>query len=242
MADQLTDAEWEHLASVMGNPKVQQYLQQTFAAQKEGIPEGAIEEEDAPKPKKQSKPKTRTRTNGASYHTQAEIEEPEESAANTAGTYQVPQKKTRVSAAIRRKQQYLEACANKDASVNKQIERDGKTLSRKKGYKEWYREQYGPGYDGKKFTIKDAKVAPRKVFQSTIVKEAYKLVQDNPQLKGRNGNTLRLKIMSGAMKNFEDVYKDVNFFNYIQDPQACSDMINDFAMELQDQINKLGAK
>ena len=119
MADQLTDAEWEHLASVMGNPKVQQYLQQTFAAQKEGIPEGAIEEEDAPKPKKQSKPKTRTRTNGASYHTQAEIEEPEESAANTAGTYQVPQKKTRVSAAIRRKQQYLEACANKDASGRK---------------------------------------------------------------------------------------------------------------------------
>ena len=149
-----------------------------------------------------------------------------------------PEKKRRVSANIRKKQKYLEACANKDASVNKQVEIDGRTISRKKGYKEWYNEQYGPGYDGQKFTIKDNNVAPRKVFQSTIVKEAYKLVQYDERLKKAGGNSLRLKIMSAAMKNFEDVYKDPNFFTYIQDPKACADLINDFAFELKDQLSR----
>ena len=203
------------------------------------VPEAAPDEAAAAQETAQ-KPEKRTRTNGTSYRTQPVQEEPELNGA-TAGAYGVPivpphEKKHRVSANVRRRQEYLEAIAKHDKSVQKEVEIGGKKVSRKKGYKEWYNDQYAPGFDGEKFTIKNKKAAPRKVFQATIVKEAYKLVQNDPRLKGKEGNNLRLKVMSTAMKNFQDVYQDENFLTFVQDPQACKDMINDFAIELENQI------
>lgn len=227
MSEQLSDRDWQFLAQALDDPKIKKQLKQKIATKQ------VSDEYDDSEYEEETAPVVRKRTSGASYRT------PPKEDTKAAKKVTVPAatpKKQRVPANIKRKQQYLEACANKDPSTNKQVQIDGKTVSRKKGYKEWYKEQFGPGYNGEKFTIKDSKVAPRKVFQATIVKEAYKLVQNNPALKGRNGNSLRLKIMSSAMKNFEDVYKDQNFLTYIQDPKACSDMINDFAMELEEQI------
>ena len=248
MGEQLNDKDWDYIADCLEDPKFKQFLQKKRTAgmnkaqaqQESDDDDELVDDDSEDEPAEQIAPKPRKRTNGSSYRTSTKIEEPILKG-GTAGAYAVPsppQKKQRVSATIRRKQQYLEACANKDSSVNKKVEIDGKTFTRKKGYKEWYKEQYGPQYDGTKFTMKNTNVAPRKVFQSTIVKEAYKLVQNNPKLKGKNGNSLRLKIMSSSMKKFEDVYKDPNFLQYIQDPHACTDLINDFAMELEEQIAK----
>ena len=76
----------------------------------------------------------------------------------------------------------------------------------------------------------------KKIFQTTIMKEAYKLVQDHPELKGKQGAKLRLNICTKAMKAFEPVYMDPNFMFFIQDPDSCKDLIEDFAAELENQL------
>ena len=235
MDEQLNEKDWETLEKCFKDPKIKEYLQSKYAQDDSARPDQeALEDAEPDQDIEPTDSVPKKRTNGSSYRK-----------TTTAGAYSVPivgqepkQRKQRVSATIKRKQEYLQACANRDVSVNKEVEINGKKCTRKKGYKEWYKEQYGPQFDGNKFTMKNTNIAPRKVFQGTIVKEAYKLVQNNPKLKGKDGNTLRLKIMSSAMKKFEDVYKDANFLTYIQDPKACSDLINDFAMELEEQITQ----
>ena len=208
--------------------------------------------EPAPEPREHSErersEQQRKRTSGKTYRTPEQPEpspdqdgEPELQGA-TAGIYAVPVYKRprpkKVPQNIQRKQQYLDAIANKDDSIRKEVEINGKKTNRKKSYREWCREQFEPEYNDGKFTVKDQKIAPRKVFQSTVVREAYKLVQNNPKLKGPDGGNIRLKTIAKAIKNFGDVYRDPNFFTFIQDPVACRDMINDFAMELEELIKQ----
>ena len=134
---------------------------------------------------------------------------------------------------LERKLEYLQACANGDKSVYKEGSK------RKKGYRQWCDEQYAPGYDGQTFSLKDKTVSGRKLFQSTIVKEAYKSVQNEPALKGASGNSLRLKIISAAMKTFEPVYKSEHFQNQIQNQRDANAIVKDFSKELQKQLKKL---
>ena len=94
-----------------------------------------------------------------------------------------------------------------------------------------------PTFNGSSFDLpKDGTKSAKKIFQTTIMKEAYKLVQDHPELKGKQGAKLRLNICTKAMKAFEPVYKDPNFMFFIQDPDSCRDLIQDFAAELENQL------
>ena len=138
---------------------------------------------------------------------------------------------------IERKLEYLQACASNDPTIYKQDSR------RKKGYRQWCNEQYGAGYDGKTFNLKDKTVNGRKLFQSTIVKQAYSMIKDKyPELKGTKGNTLRLKIISAAMKRFEPVYKSPHFQTQIQSERNANIMVKDFAVELQKQLTSISRK
>lgn len=99
------------------------------------------------------------------------------------------------------------------------------------------RKQPQPKFNGSSFDLpKGGTKSAKKIFQTTIMKEAYKLVQDHPQLKGKAGAKLRLNICTKAMKAFEPVYKDPNFMFFIQDPDSCRDLIDDFATELENQL------
>ena len=99
------------------------------------------------------------------------------------------------------------------------------------------RRQPKPTYNGSSFDLPQGGTkSAKKIFQTTIMKEAYKLVQDHPELKGKQGAKLRLNICTKAMKAFEPVYKDPNFMFFIQDPDSCRDLIEDFAAELENQL------
>ena len=137
---------------------------------------------------------------------------------------------------LEKKLEYLEACAAGDPSVMHSVTTNGKTYNRKKGYRQWYTEQYGTAYDGKTFNVKDQGMNTRKLYQGTIMKEAYKRVKENPALKGVANNNIRLKVMSGAMKTFEHVYKDPNFKARLNNPNDVEALINSCAQELSSQI------
>ena len=137
---------------------------------------------------------------------------------------------------LEKKLEYLEACAAGDPSVMHSVTTNGKTYNRKKGYRQWYTEQYGTAYDGKTFNVKDQGMNARKLYQGTIMKEAYKRVKENPALKGVANNNVRLKVMSGAMKTFEHVYKDPNFKARLNNPNDVEALINSCAQELSSQI------
>ena len=95
-----------------------------------------------------------------------------------------------------------------------------------------------PTYNGKTFALPDdGTKSQRKIFQTSILKEAYKLIQDqDPRLKGKSGSKLRLKICNQALKAFKSVYEDPNFLYFIQDPESCQSLIQDFAAELLAQL------
>ena len=94
-----------------------------------------------------------------------------------------------------------------------------------------------PSFNGSTFTLPEGGTkSQRKIFQTSILKEAYKLVQDDPRLKGKAGGKLRLKICNAAMKEFKSVYEDPNFLFFIQDPASCQSIIQDFAAELEAQL------
>ena len=96
-----------------------------------------------------------------------------------------------------------------------------------------------PTFNGKVFSVpEDGTKSQRKIFQTSILKEAYKLIQDSdPRLKGKAGAKLRLKICNQAMKAFKSVYEDPNFMDFIQDPESCQSLIQDFAAELSAQLD-----
>ena len=95
-----------------------------------------------------------------------------------------------------------------------------------------------PAFNGSTFTLPEGGTkSQRKIFQTSILKEAYKLVQDkDPRLKGKQGSKLRLKICNEALKEFKSVYEDPNFLFFIQDPSSCQSLIEDFAAELEAQL------
>ena len=95
-----------------------------------------------------------------------------------------------------------------------------------------------PAFNGRTFTLPEGGTkSQRKIFQTSILKEAYKLVQDkDPRLRGKAGSKLRLKICNNALKEFKSVYEDPNFLYFIQDPQSCQSLIRDFAAELEAQL------
>ena len=95
-----------------------------------------------------------------------------------------------------------------------------------------------PAFNGSTFTLPEGGTkSQRKIFQTSILKEAYKLVQDkDPRLRGKQGAKLRLKICNEALKEFKSVYEDPNFLYFIQDPASCQSLIDDFAAELEAQL------
>ena len=95
-----------------------------------------------------------------------------------------------------------------------------------------------PAFNGSTFTLPEGGTkSQRKIFQTSILKEAYKLIQNHPKLKGKAGAKTRLKICNAAMKQFKSVYEDPNFLYFIQDPQSCQSLIEDFADELEAQLD-----
>ena len=74
----------------------------------------------------------------------------------------------------------------------------------------------------------------RKLFQKTIMKEAYKLVSNHKKLKGKSGAKLRLRICNAALNKFKSVYEDPDFESMTHD----KDLVQDFADELEAQLDK----
>ena len=233
----LSQEDWEVLAKIFANaPKPAEGASEAVQAPTQALTAGApvepvaVQEQTQVTKKRRSTKKAPTSVVPAPAPASA----PSQVTPAVAPAYIIPP--CGPKSTLEKKLEYLEACAAGDPSVMHSVTTNGKTYNRKKGYRQWYTEQYGTAYDGKTFNVKDQGMNARKLYQGTIMKEAYKRVKENPALKGVANNNIRLKVMSGAMNTFEHVYKDPNFKARLNNPNDVEALINSCAQELSSQI------